>query len=249
MSDPTRSDVSHYDNLEHWGPISAERMIRLGAMLRLGPGDRVLDVGCGKATFLAHLAARYGAHTIGLDRSPHALALARETFAQRAPEASPTWIQADAAEQSFEHAQLDAIVWNGGPYVAFKGIHDTLRMMKTWLKPGGTLLVGHGFWIQPPPEDYLDATGIPSDEFTDHAGNIACGQAAGLIPLYCCISNRDEWDHFESTIHYNTERRALDRPDDPPARLERRRAWFMAQQRWGRETMGFGLYLFAAPTS
>jgi hypothetical protein len=47
-------------------------------------------------------------------------------------------------------------------------------------------------------------------------------------------------------ILYNTEQRA---PDHPAPRngsglLERRRHWHEAQQRWGHEVMGFGLYLF-----
>ena len=55
----------------------------------------------------------------------------------------------------------------------------------------------------------------------------------------------DEWDVFEGTILSNVEHYASEHPHapDPQGRLEQRRAWHRAQQRWGRECFGFGLYL------
>lgn len=53
-------------------------------------------------------------------------------------------------------------------------------------------------------------------------------------------------------IRSNRERYAAAHPEapDPPdaqGRLEKYRDVFRAQQRWGRETMGFGFYLFLKP--
>jgi hypothetical protein len=93
--------------------------------------------------------------------------------------------------------------------------------------------------------------GIEREYLTVHAGNIECGIEHGLQPLYTSVSTRDEWDHFEGMIRANSERYAVEHPDDPDprGRLEPGREWFMAQQRWGRETMGFGFYLFAKPAT
>ncbi|MHC4925387.1 MAG: SAM-dependent methyltransferase, partial [Planctomycetota bacterium] len=57
---------------------------------------------------------------------------------------------------------------------------------------------------------------------------------------------REEWDGFEGRILENRERWCAAHPDDEDARaaLERSRSWNDAQQRWGRDTMGFALYLF-----
>ena len=71
----------------------------------------------------------------------------------------------------------------------------------------------------------------------------------GLCELYSCVSSRDEWDHFEGTLRANSERYALEHPEnpDPHGRLEPGRRFYRAQQRWGRDTMGFALSVFVRP--
>lgn len=241
------NDVSHYAGLDFWGPVGAPRMDRLLGLLRLESGAAVLDIGCGKAEVLVDLALRYGARVTGLDSSANALALAKAAFAGRAPDADATFVEGDVAE--FEPVEpFDAIVWIGGPYLG-GSFAATVPALAAWLRPGGRLLLGQGFWMQPPAPAYLEATGIDAGELTDHPGTIACGTSAGLVLRYCCVSNRDEWDHFEGTIHANRERYAAEHPDapDPQGRLDGARKWFAAQQRWGRDTMGFGFYIFAKP--
>ena len=92
----------------------------------------------------------------------------------------------------------------------------------------------------------LAATGVSADEFGAHYETIVAGEALGLRLQTCAVSDRDEWDRFEGAILSNSERWAHDHPQDPDPsfRLQQRRDWNLAQQRWGRDTMGFGLYLF-----
>jgi len=65
-------------NEEQHGPIYEEVLARTG----IGPGDRVLDVGCGGGVFLGVVAER-GAAPHGIDSAPELLELAR----RRLPEA------------------------------------------------------------------------------------------------------------------------------------------------------------------
>ncbi|BBO84879.1 SAM-dependent methyltransferase [Desulfosarcina ovata subsp. sediminis] len=51
---------------------------RAAGYCRLGPGGRVLDVGCGTGASLDLLARRFGARTIGIDLSPMLLGVARQ---------------------------------------------------------------------------------------------------------------------------------------------------------------------------
>jgi cyclopropane-fatty-acyl-phospholipid synthase len=46
--------------------------------LRLEPGERVLDIGCGWGSFLIHAAQQYGAHGVGVTLSPSQAAVARQ---------------------------------------------------------------------------------------------------------------------------------------------------------------------------
>ncbi|MHC4410308.1 MAG: SAM-dependent methyltransferase [Planctomycetota bacterium] len=244
----TTSDVAHYDGQEFWGPYDAVRIDRLLEMLAPAPGASVLDIGCGKAELLLRLADRYGCRVTGVDMSPHALALARAAFTERCPDADVTLLELDVKKQSVPEGPYDLIVWLGGSFIG-EQFAETLQALTALLRPGGQLLIGHGFWMQTPPPEYVEATGISTDWLTDHAGNIACGQACGLRITHSSVSTRDEWDTFEGMIQHHSERYALENPDapDPQGRLEQRRVFFDAQQRWGRETMGFGFYLFSKP--
>jgi cyclopropane-fatty-acyl-phospholipid synthase len=54
--------------------------------LRLGPGDRVLEIGCGWGAFALHAARRYGAHVTGLTLSPAQHAYASAMASKAVPE-------------------------------------------------------------------------------------------------------------------------------------------------------------------
>ncbi len=238
-------DVFHYEGLTYWGPISDATMNRVVARMKPPSGAVALDIGCGRAELLVSLAERFGTRGTGVDRSAAALAEARTSFAERAPTADCELIEADVTTVELPAASFDVVAWLGGPYLG-GDFASTITQLAAWCRPGGYVLVGHGFWHHPPPAEYLEATGISADEFGEHWQNLETGSAAGLRPLFCCQSDRHEWDAFEGTILSNVEHYAAANPDapDPQGRLEQRRSWHIAQQRWGRDAMGFGLYLF-----
>lgn len=239
------SDVSHYDGLTYWGPMSEAKMEVLIALMRVERGATVADIGCGRAELLVRLAETYGCAVIGVDRSAAALAIARSELAARAPNSDYRLLEQDATTFVADPDSLAAAVWLGGPFLG-ASYRTTVETLAGWVEPGGYVLVGHGFWSAPPPAGFLSATGIPEGELGDHIANIETAEELGLRSLYTCVATRDEWDHFEGTIIYNVERYALAHPEspDPSGRLEGRRAFHRAQQRWGRDVMGFGLYLF-----
>ena len=243
-------DVFHYRGLACWGPIGSERLDTLLELVPLQPGQNVLDVGCGHAELMVRLAERYGVGGVGVDRSAAALAEARAAFAERAPAVAVELLQSDAMAFDPGETRFDLVSWLGGPYLG-DDYAATVATLARWSKPGGFLLIGHGYWRAPPPNPYLTATGMSRADFGDSWSNVAMAQAQGLRLIYTCSSNRDEWDAFEGRILYNVEQYALAHPEspDPQGRLAQRRRWNEAQLRWGREVMGFGCYLFRHPPS
>jgi SAM-dependent methyltransferase len=101
--------------------------------LGLGPGDELLDVGCGGGLLLRDAAAS-GCRTTGLDHSPTMVALARE----RAPQAQV--VAGDANRMPFPDASFTAVSMS----VVFFFLDDpvgVLRECRRVLRPGGRLAV------------------------------------------------------------------------------------------------------------
>jgi SAM-dependent methyltransferase len=126
------ADYELYDRM--LGPLGRRAL----DAARIGPGHRVIDVGCGAGGSTLEVARRVGpeGHAIGVDTDPHAVATARRRAEAAGLEVE--WIVADAARYPFEPAAADAVVSRFGtlhfddPVAAF----ETLRRA---LSPGGRL--------------------------------------------------------------------------------------------------------------
>ncbi|MDA0180582.1 cyclopropane-fatty-acyl-phospholipid synthase family protein [Solirubrobacter phytolaccae] len=60
----------------------ARKLDRICRKLRLAPGERLLDIGCGWGSLLIHAAREYGVHGVGVTLSEAQAALARERVAK-----------------------------------------------------------------------------------------------------------------------------------------------------------------------
>jgi SAM-dependent methyltransferase len=152
---------------------------------------------------------------------------------------------AGAFRATMAPATYDLTICIGSTH-ALGGYQKALQVLKRLTKPGGQVLLGEGFWQQPPPPAYLEATGLLTDEFQPHWQNIELGNAEGLVPLWSITATQREWDEYEWAHQRNIEAYAANHTDLDTARemLSRSRTWRQAYWRWGRETLGFGLYLF-----
>jgi 2-polyprenyl-3-methyl-5-hydroxy-6-metoxy-1,4-benzoquinol methylase len=114
------------------GRIRADRRGRLIAEgADLGPGKRVIEIGCGTGNF-TEIFAQFGADIIAIDISPQLIELAR----RRAVPATVTWVC-----KRFEDAGID------GPFDAAIGssvlhhleIESAIAELHRLLKPGGVI--------------------------------------------------------------------------------------------------------------
>jgi len=132
----------------------------------------------------------------------------------------------------------------------YKGHRGTLSALKTMTKPDALILVGEPFWLQDPDDAYLDAENLTRDMFGTHYENVLVGEDEGLFPLYTMVSNQDDWDRYETLQWYAAEKYARDNPDDPDVseiltRVARGRTNYL---HWGRDTVGWAMYLFRKPS-
>ncbi|HET9046748.1 MAG TPA: methyltransferase domain-containing protein [Casimicrobiaceae bacterium] len=238
------SAIAHRDH-DYMNPISAAKVERLLDLLPLEESSRVLDLGCGRAELGLRIIERFGATVVAVDNSSIMLDAARERAEWTGALAKLHLDDVDIRDFQADPETFHLSVMLGGGGIG-GGMAGICKQLKTWTRPGGYVLIGEGFWRAKPPSDYLALLGGTESEFTDHRGNVQAGIEAGLVPMHASTASQDEWDEYEWKYCRSIERYASEQPDDPdiPAMLERIRKWRDGYLRWGRDTLGFGLYLF-----
>lgn len=123
----------------------------------LGPGNSVLDVGCGVGSIAAGAARRVGPAgcVVGVDRDPALLAIAR--LSHRLPNLS--FEEGDALNLGYENrfdvvSASRVLQWVGDPASA-------VRQMARAAKPGGRVVIldydhARNQWIPEPPKEFGD---------------------------------------------------------------------------------------------
>ncbi|MCA9296223.1 MAG: class I SAM-dependent methyltransferase [Phycisphaerales bacterium] len=237
------------DGIPFNAPASVERIMFLLARLQPAENARILDVGCGRGAMLAMLAASAGIIGTGIDPDLAEITIARERPVTRGQLEFHCATFADVPIDGILDVGFDAALCIGATH-AFgppeTALPCALHVLRELVRTGGRLLIGEGYWRRPPEPAYLAATGLTADELRTHDDNIAAGKAAGLEPVHSEVSSAEEWDDFEDAFLRAAEHRHAEAPDDADAAAALRhwQTWNAAYHRWGRETMGFGFYIF-----
>ena len=241
------SAIAHRDH-DYCNPISAAKIERLLDLLPLDESSRVLDLGCGRAELALRIIERFGARVMAVDNSSLMLDAARERAEWTGAlgrlhldNVDITEFQADP-----ETFHLSVMLGAGGIPGGMSGI---CRHLKSWTKSGGYVMIGEGYWERRAHPQYLALLGGDGGQYLNHAGNVQAGVDAGLIPIHAVTASHDEWDEYEWKYCRSIERYGREHPEDPdvPEMLERIRRWRDAYLRWGRDTLGFAVYLFYRP--
>ncbi|MCA9830207.1 MAG: class I SAM-dependent methyltransferase [Dehalococcoidia bacterium] len=240
-------DVIHADQA-FWNPLSEAKVAEIIDLLRLPAGARMLDIASGRGEFLLRTVERWGGSGIGVDASPRCIDGAREAAARRGIADTVEFVQSDGAAFEARAESFDAVSCIGASWI-WGGYRGTLEALTRWTKPGGLILSGEPFWKREPSPEHLEATGYGHDLFGTHHGNVLAGEEAGLRFLHTIVSNEDDWDHYEGLHCYSADRYAREHPEDPEATaiVERSRREFDHYLRWGREELGWAVYMFRKP--
>jgi hypothetical protein len=173
---------------------------------------------------------------------------ATQKLRERVPGAQIQILNMDGADYSPDQL-FDLAMCIGASWV-YKGHRGTLSTLKTMTKPDALILVGEPFWLKDPDDAYLVAENLTRDMFGTHCENVLVGEDEGLLPLYTMVSDQDDWDRYETLQWYAAEMHARNNPGDPDVseiltRVTRGRTNYL---RWGRDTVGWAMYLFRKPS-
>ena len=241
------SAIGHRDH-DYCNPVAAAKIERMLDLMPLEAHSRVLDLGCGRGELALRIIERFGASVIAVDHSPAMLDSARERAEWTGALGKLHLDDVDIARYEADPETFHLTVMIGAGGIA-GGIAQVFGRLKGWTRGSGYVLVGERYWKQRPGPEYLAVLECSEGQYLNHRGNVQAGADAGLIPMLAVTASLDEWDEYEWKFFRSIEAYAREQPSDPdaPPMLERMRRWRDAYLRWGRDTLGFGIYLFARP--
>ncbi|MBD3348990.1 MAG: methyltransferase domain-containing protein [Candidatus Eisenbacteria bacterium] len=241
-------DVTHRHHII-CNPISSGKLSRLVELLRLPRGASVIDIASGKGEFLARLAEAYGVAGVGLDISPYCVRDAEARLRERAPGSGIEFLEMDGASFVPDEPGSYALASCLGASWVFGGHGGTLDALADLVASGGWVVVGEPFWLRAPEDEYLKVSGFGQESFATHAVNAAAGEERGLELVHTLVSSKDDWDRYEGLQWYAASEYARDHPEDPDVseivdRVAKDRSLYL---RWGRDTVGWAIYIFRQP--
>ncbi len=111
---------------------------RLGELLGLGRGKRVLDVAAGKGASAIFLARRFGCEVVGVDYGARNVAEATRAAEEAGVAGLVSFQQGDAERLSFEDGEFDAVICECA-YCTFPDKAAAAREFHRVLRPGGSV--------------------------------------------------------------------------------------------------------------
>jgi len=238
-------DVTHREHVI-CNPTSEEKLDHLVGQLRLPANAHVLDIACGKGEFLIRLAETYSVNGLGIDLSPFFIAEARRRLESRAPSAEVTFREMDGADFEPDKPHSFTVASCIGASWIYGGHAETLDALSRMAVSGGWVITGEPYWLREPSEEHLKVLGLPKEAFGTHVSNVEAGEKRGLDLVHTVVSNGDDWDGYQGLQWSAADDYARSHPDDPdlPELLHRVGDEKAAYLRWGRDTIGWAIYVF-----
>ncbi|HEX6858903.1 MAG TPA: methyltransferase [Caulobacteraceae bacterium] len=250
MSDPHKAVQIAYAAMEFCNPLSHQTLDRVLRWAPLAPGMRTLDLGCGNGAMSIYLAETHGLTIDAIERSQAVSAIARERLKGRGAPGSVTLhtVEGRAFLEDAEPYELVVAVGASGIVPGPPEPQAMLEALKGYARPGGFVLWADPYWKADPDPGFA-AMLAPYGLYKSHVGNIEAGEAAGLELWYAGMSPDYEADDCMFSMYAAARRWLADHPGAPEAADVRGRAEMqrMAYQTFGRDTLGFGQYLFRRP--
>lgn len=231
--------ITHADH-HIMNPLSPEKLAQVIDYLSLEDGERLVDVGCGKASLLLAIAQSHRVEAVGLELNPAFAATARQALANVG--AAARIIEGPALDFEVEPGSFDVAACIGSTF-ALGGFEATLDWMARAVKPGGRIAVGEPFALG----EWTKEVSQRWAEYDRTLPDIAAAfEARNLALIGLVASSTDDWDRYEGLQWRAATAWLRDHPDDPDspwlaATVAASRADYFREER-----DGFGWAVFVA---
>jgi SAM-dependent methyltransferase len=189
-------------------PIGADKLRVLGERLGLAPGQRVLDIACGRGGPAIVLASTFGCRLVGVEKANEFATAARERVAANGLEELITIHEQDAADFTIEPEAWDAALCLGASWI-WGGLEGTVAALVSGVRRGGHVAVGDVYLRR---ED-----GAVDGEFASLAETVRRFERAGPPVTTLITASEHDWDAYESRHWASLEEWLAENADDPGA--------------------------------
>jgi SAM-dependent methyltransferase len=229
-------------------PFTPEKLATLGAVLRLEPGTRVLDLGSGSGEMLCTWARDYGITGVGIDMSQLFSKQAKLRAEELGVADRVEFIHGDAtgyiADKKCGVAACVGATWIGG------GVAGAIELLTKSLSANGVILIGEPYWRQlPPAEDVARECFANSvSDFLMLPNLLASFDELGYDVVEMVLADQEGWDRYEAA-KWLTMRRWLEaNPEDGFAKEVRAQLTAAPKRHatYTREYLGWGVFALMA---
>ncbi|MDD3377961.1 MAG: class I SAM-dependent methyltransferase [Candidatus Riflebacteria bacterium] len=229
-------------------PFTDAKFATLGAVLRLEPETRILDLASGSGEMLCTWARDYKIVGTGVDLSKlyseHAWHRAKELGVENRVK----FIHADAAgyvdNEKCDVAACVGATWIGG------GVAGTIELLRKSLKENGIILIGEPYWKKLPPTESI-AKGCLANAISDFQllpDFVESLEKLGYDIVEMVLADEEGWDRYEAA-KWLTMRRWLEANPNDDFCKEVRAELDIAPKRhvtYTREYLGWGVFALMA---
>lgn len=230
-------------------PFTEDKLMLLGEVCHLEPGQRLLDLASGKGELLCRWAERFGIGGLGVDISTVFVPLARARAVELNVADRVEFVLADASTYEAEPHAFDVGTCIGATWIG-SGPAGTVELLSRAVRPGGLVLIGEPFWHEPPPADVL-AVESPDrpDEFVSLAETVERLTGSGGALVEMVIADHDSWDRYTASQFWTVEEWLRANPTHEHA--DAMRAFVDGARRnylqYRRHYMGWGIFVLRLP--